>query len=754
MVPSARGSSVARLPALVGALALLVIPSCSDLTGPGTPTVPRRPTAALAASNDPVFVGAGDIAMCYSDGDEITAALLDNIPGTVYTLGDNAYPNGSDSDYQNCYQPSWGRHTSRTFPTPGNHEYNSPNGDPYYRYFGAAAGPFGRGYYSYNLGAWHIISLNSNVSADDQSAQAQWLRADLAANPAVCTLAYWHHPVFSSGLHGNNPLMAALWQILDAADADLVLVGHDHHYERFAPQTANGAFDPNGIRQFIAGTGGSVRSLSTFRQPNSEIGDGLTLGVFKLTLHAASYDWEFVPEPGKSFRDAGTSQCVGGSNAGPGNRAPVADAGGSYSAVEGTPFTLSAAGSYDPDGDALTYRWQFSDGTSAVGPSVSKTFDDNGAYSATLTVTDPSSANASASASVTVRNEAPTATFVLPGAVTTGASFTLSLANATDLSAADLAAGLQFNFDCGAGFLGRTTSPSAACTAPGSVGTLSVRARIYDKDDAGVREYSGTIDVSAGAAAPPPPPPPPPGNSAPFSTVVALTSTTLVTGGSVDIRVQVFDADGVRDSPWHIAVSWGDGKSPDRFEIALEGLSGPIGHTFSAAGTFAVVATVTDARGAVGTSAPLFITVVDPDTAPEPPPLAPPVDRPAPPAPPAGPTAVEISIEPWNVPTTVFLTDTIVRAAFLSSANFDPLAVQRATVTLGDGTGAGAVAIQGIESNRDQNGDGRPDLMLRFHLADLVATGEIRLGTVQLTLRGTLADGTVVVGTGSTTVVP
>jgi hypothetical protein len=263
---------------------------------------------------DPVFVGAGDIAGCDTSGDEATAALLDGLSGTVFTLGDNVYDSGTADEFTNCYQPSWGRHRSRTWPAAGNHEYLTPNAAGYYSYFGTAAGDPAKGYYSYDLGAWHIVVINSNCSpvggCGAGSPQELWLRADLAAHPAVCTLAYWHHPRFSSGNHGNQPAMQPIWQALYEAGADVVLSGHDHDYERFAPQDPGGAADPvSGIREFVVGTGGKSHYAINTPIANSEVHNDDTFGVLKLVLHATSYDWEFIPEAGKTFTDTGTAAC-------------------------------------------------------------------------------------------------------------------------------------------------------------------------------------------------------------------------------------------------------------------------------------------------------------------------------------------------------------------------------------------------------------------------------------------------------------
>ena len=260
------------------------------------------------------LVGAGDIASCSYNRDEKTAKLLDTIPGTVFTAGDNAYPSGTFNQFQNCYGPTWGRHYARTAPSVGNHEYRTSGASGYFRYFGAAANPSGKGYYSYNLGDWHIVVLNSmceNIGGCSASSpQAQWLRGDLVANPRLCTLAYWHHPVFTSGEHGNDPRMRPAFQILYDNNAELVINGHDHDYERFAPQTPSGTADPaRGIREIVVGTGGAkLRPFATIR-PNSEVRDANTWGVIKLTLNPDSYSWQFVPVAGQTFTDSGTTSC-------------------------------------------------------------------------------------------------------------------------------------------------------------------------------------------------------------------------------------------------------------------------------------------------------------------------------------------------------------------------------------------------------------------------------------------------------------
>lgn len=288
------------------------------LTGPTDALSPATPIS-LGATSDvdipvveystpEVFVGAGDIALCTTDGDhEATARLLDAIGGTVFALGDNAYMSGTAQEYNDCYDRTWGRHRHRTRPVPGNHEYESPGASPYFDYFGANAGPHGRGYYSFDLGGWHVISLNSNIPVSAGSPQEAWLRADLAASRAQCTLAYWHHPLYSSGKHGNQERMRDFWRILHDAGAEIVLSAHDHTYERFALQDPDGLPDEaHGIRQFVVGTGGARPYPFTIVRPNSEVRLS-ALGVLKLTLSPAGYDWEFISVSGAG--DFGTGTC-------------------------------------------------------------------------------------------------------------------------------------------------------------------------------------------------------------------------------------------------------------------------------------------------------------------------------------------------------------------------------------------------------------------------------------------------------------
>lgn len=300
-------------------------------TSPQPPPEPHRqsqPKAEKKQAPEPTFVlvGAGDIASCKNpEGSLATAKLIEHIPGTVFAAGDLAYESGSAAEFQNCYGPSWGRFKDRTRPAPGNHEYVEPSARAYFEYWGAQAGPAGRGYYSFDLGGWHIVALNTNCYVKAMggcavgSAQEKWLREDLAQHSNACIIAYGHHALFSSGVfkkHALHPELKSLWQDLYAAHADLVLAGHEHSYERFGAQDPDGKADPeHGIREIVVGTGGRSHDLLGFATPNSEVRDWQTFGVLKLTLAPGKYTWEFIPEEGKTFRDSGTSVCHNQPNA-------------------------------------------------------------------------------------------------------------------------------------------------------------------------------------------------------------------------------------------------------------------------------------------------------------------------------------------------------------------------------------------------------------------------------------------------------
>jgi acid phosphatase type 7 len=281
---------------------------------------PPKPGRASNAGQTFTLVGAGDIATCkHLQSAEATAKLIEGIPGTVFAVGDLAYEKGSSTEFKDCYDPTWGKFKDRTKPALGNHDYSGPTADGYFQYWGAQAGPEGQGFYSYDLGPWHIVVLNTNCGkkrmggCGKDSPEETWLREDLAKHPDSCILAYGHHALFSSGVlkdHALHPLMRPLWQDLYAAHADLILAGHEHSYERFAPQDPDGKPDPaHGIREIVAGTGGRSHDPLGFATPNSEVREWKTYGVLKLTLAPGKYNWEFIPVEGQSFRDSGSGVC-------------------------------------------------------------------------------------------------------------------------------------------------------------------------------------------------------------------------------------------------------------------------------------------------------------------------------------------------------------------------------------------------------------------------------------------------------------
>ena len=295
-----------------GLAALAILAILAIMTGachhPAAPSSGNGGSTGGGASSA-ALVGAGDIAMCESPGPELTARLLDRLGGAVFTAGDNAYMSGTAAEFQRCYEPTWGRHKSRTRPIPGNHDYGSPGAAPYYAYFGDRAGVSGLGYYSYDAGPWLVVALNSEIDISAGSAQLQWLRSTLNANPRSCTLALVHRPLFTSGINGENRDLRDAWRVLYEQGVDVVISGHDHEYERFAPQDPDGRFDAiRGVRQFVSGTGGAALYPLQAPHANSEV-LGSAFGVLSLTLTTAAYQWEFVPAEGYSFRDSGSAAC-------------------------------------------------------------------------------------------------------------------------------------------------------------------------------------------------------------------------------------------------------------------------------------------------------------------------------------------------------------------------------------------------------------------------------------------------------------
>lgn len=262
-----------------------------------------------------VIAGAGDIAACTLAGAQKTSdLLLQQQQGFVFTAGDNAYEDGTSKDYSTCYAPTWGRLLDRTIlPTAGNHDWQTKGAAGYLAYFGAAAAPDGVTWYSKDLGTWHVVVLDSDCAlvggCDPTSPQGKWLAHDLAASTAHCTLAIWHHPRFSSGEHGDDPQTAPFWTMLYAAGAELIVNGHDHDYERFAPQDPSGKeVRPTGIRELVVGTGGAVLRQFHTLAANSEFRLAGSWGVLRLTLHPANYDWEFLPVDG-AIADSGSALC-------------------------------------------------------------------------------------------------------------------------------------------------------------------------------------------------------------------------------------------------------------------------------------------------------------------------------------------------------------------------------------------------------------------------------------------------------------
>ena len=269
-----------------------------------------RVLRSAATDLTPVLIGAGDVADCTTDGREQTARILDTIDGTVFVAGDAAYRRKNVPDpLHECYDATWGRHKSRTRPAPGNHEYDTGNAQMYFSYFGAAAGP-PDGYYSYEIGTWHVIALNTTIAIGRESEQLSWLRRDLDAHAGHCTVAYMHHPRFSSGPHDERERLIPLWEELQDYGVTIAVAGHDHIYERFAPLDAQGNTDAaNGVRQFVVGTGGAHRYDVQAPLFGSEARSTTDFGVLKLTLLPDRYRWEFIPVDQHGFHDRGEASC-------------------------------------------------------------------------------------------------------------------------------------------------------------------------------------------------------------------------------------------------------------------------------------------------------------------------------------------------------------------------------------------------------------------------------------------------------------
>src|SRR5881409_1294772 len=396
------------VPTLLVTTAVLTTCSYDQAIAPATTPLPDALSADIVAPV-PVLIGAGDIARCDRTNDEATARLVGAYTGaTVFTLGDNINVSGSITDFTNCYGPSWGQYKARTRPSVGDVDYKTTGASGYFKYFGAAAaGDSAKYYYSYDLGMWHIMVLNDNISMVAGSAQEQWLRAELAASTGKCTLAYWHHPRFSSTGTNNLAAVKPLWDALYDYNADVVVNAHYDGYERFAPQTPAGVADPaRGLREFIVGTGGQSLQNPGGAKPNSQVRNGKTYGVLKLTLDVGSYSWQFLPIAGQTFTDAGSTACHAKVGV-----ASVEVSPASASVQVGATVQLSATPK-DASGNPLTGRivtWATSDAAVAT-VSVSGLVGGVAAGSATITAT---SEGKTGQASITV----PAAT----GAILVGA---------------------------------------------------------------------------------------------------------------------------------------------------------------------------------------------------------------------------------------------------------------------------------------------------------------------------------------------
>jgi hypothetical protein len=314
---------VATFALLLGGRALLGRAAVSRGEGPSAPlesivtgaSSPAAVTPVPGASGAPIILlGAGDIGNCSLPGAAKTSDLLVGQPGLIFTAGDNAYEDGTAANYADCYAPTWGRVLDRTIlPAAGNHDWVTPDAAGYRGYFGAKAAPQGVTWYSTDLGSWHVIVLDSNCTfiggCDDASPEGLWLKNDLRASSAFCTLAIWHHPRFSSGEHGDDLAVTPFWDQLHAAGAELVINGHDHNYERFAPQDPSGKVErPGGLREIVVGTGGAELRTFKAQAPNSEFREAGVYGVLRLTLLPANYEWKFLPVD-SDIADSGSTPC-------------------------------------------------------------------------------------------------------------------------------------------------------------------------------------------------------------------------------------------------------------------------------------------------------------------------------------------------------------------------------------------------------------------------------------------------------------
>ena len=691
-------------------------------------------TVSNTAAPAQVLVGAGDIAQCTNNDDEATAKLLDVIDGTVFTVGDNAYPDGTADEYARCYDPTWGRHKARTYATIGNHEYHTPNATPTFDYFGPRVGPRGKGYYSYDVGAWHVVVLNSNdgfVPYTAGSPQLQWLKDDLAQSGKRCTIAMWHHPRFwsqSTGEKGQSNKQKILWDELYARGVELILVGHNHHYERFRPMNPAAEVDDEyGIRQIIVGTGGDGGGAPIKAWETTEA-IGISLGVLKLTLEPDKYSWDFIGIPGQTFTDQGSGTCHDPKGT---NRAPVALDDVS-SGAEDTPQTIQVlANDTDADGDALTGALvdapahgdvsQNSDGsfTYVPGPQF------NGTDQFTYTVSDGKASSAGPATvriTVTPTNDAPEAsgdnyathedialTVANPGVLHNdgdidGDVITVSLASGPAHGSLTLNENGSFIYTPNPNFHGSDAFAYRVSDGVATSGIVSVALTVNSVNDAPVAEgnsYVGDEDRALSVAAP------------------------GVLGNDTDVdpgqTLQAILASG-----------------PTRGTLTLN-TTGSFTYTpnvhFSGSDAFSYRAS--DGLG-ISEVATVTITVTPRTTA-------------------------KLDIIPGSSTNTVSLggSQTQIVFALISSATFDATLIDPAKVTVGNGQGAEAPLARNANGTFkfflvDVTGDGRRDFYAYVNKAPLRNNGDLTLATTSLTVLGGLkAPSTILVrGTDMVRVIP
>ncbi|WP_116051107.1 PKD domain-containing protein [Amycolatopsis palatopharyngis] len=453
------------------------VDSAGNLSNPSAPVrAATEPGAGTAATT--LAVG-GDIAVDCTASDSNcvharTATMIEQMnPDGVLTLGDNQYESGTLRDYEAYYDTTWGRFLQKTYPTPGNHEYYT-DAVGYKQYYGSRATPDGKTYYSFDLGGWHFVALDSNLEIGQGSAQLAWLQDDLAANSSSCTAAFYHHPRFSSGAHGDNRDLYDVWQVFDEAGGDVTFAGHDHHYERFAPVTADGQQTPDGVRSAIVGTGG--RGLYNIGGPHDFteklIGD--RHGVMQLSVTETTYQWDFIGVDGDVLDSTPTYQCHGSGDPEPGQ--PTAEFTEQCSAEQPV-CDFDANASTDPDGQITDYSWDFGDGETATGVRPSHTYAQAGKYPVTLTVTDNDGKTDAHTREVTAgappAGEKPTASFTVECGFGSGCTFDGS--GSTDDGGI---AGYAWDFGDGATASGVTTTHTYT-----SAGTFT--ATLTVTDDAG-----------------------------------------------------------------------------------------------------------------------------------------------------------------------------------------------------------------------------------------------------------------------------